>query len=138
MLKTLAATGVLALFALTGCTTTSDNDVNPAVAATHTYHFNVLSGQPHRVDTYYNFNDMCEGGPVRVSIPAKPKRGSFSTKNETTTISGANIGNVGNCNGKKVKGVAIYYVSNKGFRGKDRFVSTDNAGTTNTYIIDVH
>jgi hypothetical protein len=99
--------------------------------------FNVLSGKPHRVDTYLGWKNNCVGVLGKVKEIAKPKHGTATSRIETTTIRTANTGSVRNCRGKKVRGISIYYRSKPGFRGLDTFVMSDGS-TLYTYRMRVH
>jgi hypothetical protein len=101
------------------------------------YSFNVLSGKPHRVDTYLSWKNNCVGVIGNAREIAKPKHGTATSKIETTTINRANTGSVQNCRGEKIKGISIYYKSKLGFRGRDTFVMSDGT-TVYTYKMQVH
>src|SRR5688572_12759506 len=66
------------------------------------YSFNVLSGKPHRVDTYLSWKNNCVGVIGNAREIAKPKHGTATSKIETTKINRANTGSVQNCRGKKI------------------------------------
>lgn len=108
-----------------------------AAAKQKSYSFNVLSGKPHRVDTYLSWQDNCVGILGSAKVVKNPKHGTTKAKTEITTIRTANTGSVKDCRGKKIKGISIYYTSKAGFRGFDSFVISD--GTTRyTYKMQVH
>jgi hypothetical protein len=101
------------------------------------YSFNVLSGKPHRVDTYLSWKNNCVGVIGKAKEITKPKHGTATSRIETTTIRRANAGSVRNCRGKKISGISIYYKSKSGFRGRDTFVMSDGT-TVYTYKMQVH
>lgn len=113
--------------------------VAPLAAAENqkSYSFNVLSGKPHRVDTYLSWQDNCVGVIRNAKEVQKPKHGTAISKIENSTIKTANKGSVQNCRGKKIKGISIYYTSKAGFRGRDTFIMSDGT-TVYTYKMQVH
>lgn len=81
----------------------------------------VASGKAKRVDAYLGWKNDCSQMSINIDVVNKPRHGSLSHRFVTETIRKASIGGVRNCYGKKVRALAIYYKSDRGYRGSDSF-----------------
>ncbi len=79
----------------------------------------VASGKSKRVDAYLGWKNDCSQMPINIDVVRKPRHGTLSHRFVTETIRKASIGGVRNCYGKKVRALAIYYKSDRGYRGSD-------------------
>ncbi|GAB4524643.1 MAG: hypothetical protein Tsb0019_26690 [Roseibium sp.] len=70
------------------------------------------------VGVHGTYSAECRPSAVpRMKVAQAPKNGSVSFKQVSFKLSE----DAGRCAGKSVKGTAVYYKPNKGFRGKDQF-----------------
>lgn len=89
--------------------------------AQRSYFKSAPSGQSQWIDAYMGWNDDCTHKVIDVDIAQAPANGSVSPRIETKRIGNAQIGASGNCRGKAVRAVSVYYKSNSGYRGMDTF-----------------
>lgn len=89
--------------------------------AQYSHNVTVSSGKSQYVHSYLGWNADCSHKTVDVDIIERPSHGKVSPRIVTQKIEKAEIGSVGICRGKSVRAVAIYYKSNRGYRGVDRF-----------------
>lgn len=100
----------------------------------------VASGQSKRVDAYLGWNNDCSQMSINIDVVGKPRHGTLSHRFVTETIRKASIGGVKNCYGKKVRALALYYKSKRGYRGSDSFsvrISTGGKPANYNYNIAV-
>ena len=79
------------------------------------------SGKSNWMDAYYGWNDDCSFRTISVDVVGPPKHGRVSPKLENQRITSAQVGSTGKCLGKPTRAVAVYYRSDRGYRGTDRF-----------------
>jgi hypothetical protein len=108
---------------LAGCATTGGSSVGPGGETIFTRTITVASGASTEVTFATALNPDCSrlhGTVIRLVTP--PAHGRFSTAPSTgfTTFSPPNPR--AKCNGRRVSGITLRYVSERGFVGDDQFV----------------
>lgn len=93
----------------------------PAEAKTVSYSRSASSGKPQKIDVYSGWNDDCSFLTINVNVVKKPKSGAVTPRVEMSTIHAAQQGSAGKCLGKPTRGLAVYYRSKPGFKGRDSF-----------------
>ena len=104
----------------------------------------VRSGEPTRIRKYFSWNPDCTYKVFNIRITAKPQHGVVEPRfgdhilSTTDVVSGA-LPTA--CVGKLIRDVELYYSSEAGFTGSDRFsVEAWAAGVgklTDTYTLEV-
>ena len=100
------------------------------------------SGESKWMDAYFGWNDDCSFRTIDVDVVAKPKNGRVTPRLENQRITRAQVGSAGKCVGKPTRAVAVYYRSNPGYKGVDRFRVRMKVGgqppVTFTYTVRVN
>lgn len=91
-----------------------------AAQSANTYSKDVLAGQSIKIDTFMGWNNDCSFQSLDVSISKKPTHGKASPKIVSSRISLAQVGSAGKCLGRSIRGLAIFYRSQKEFKGADK------------------
>lgn len=92
-----------------------------AAQSANTYSKEARSGKSVKIDTFMGWNDDCSFQSLDVSISKRPAHGKASPKVVRSRISKAQVGSAGKCLGRRIRGLAVYYRSQKRFKGADRF-----------------
>lgn len=84
-----------------------------------TYKRDVPANRSTVVESHAVYNKgTCYGGEIpQMKVTKKPEHGQVKIRRTAFKLSK----DTGKCAGKSVKGVAVSYTPNKGFRGKDEF-----------------
>ena len=92
----------------------------PAAADTAT----VKSGEKTEITTHMKYDSRCQASRVNIRITQPPQNGTLTTDPKPIIVpAGMERGmkQQSPCVGKEMDGIAIYYQSNPGFVGEDRF-----------------
>lgn len=84
----------------------------------------VSSGVKTRITTHARFDSQCRAKPVEIRIITPPANGTLTSAPEDSVVreeNGRGDRQPGQCVGRKVRGVAVYYQSKAGFTGSDTF-----------------
>jgi hypothetical protein len=88
---------------------------------------NVKSGKYSYIETVISVNSKtCEHWESKVDVITSPKFGTVSVKVGKPRVLGRSANKNSKCNGRKFKGLDIYYTSKKNFRGRD-FIKVRNS-----------
>ena len=104
--------------------------------------FHVVSGQPIKLHFSYAVNPDCSPrGEITVRVTSSPQHGQVSIVRAQDFPSFVNENPRSICNRRRVPGVSLRYVSQRGFIGSDSFavetVYPDGILRQNEYTIDV-
>ena len=83
----------------------------------------VESGVKTEITTHMRYDSRCRPSPVNIKILEAPVYGTLTSEPKSIVVpqSERNMPQQSNCIGKTIDGVAIYYKSEPGFAGQDRF-----------------
>jgi hypothetical protein len=100
----------------------------------------VQSGKELRIFTYSRWNNECEGqDPPGVEILNSPAHGTASLRPGTSTVKYIREG-TRDCTGHVFPGLGVWYVSEPGFHGTDKFdynIIDQNVVSHDTVVIQV-
>ena len=112
-----------------------------AIPASAQHYFRTTgSGQSVRVDAYMGWRDDCSHQSIDIDVVNPPRHGTLTPRFETETIRNASIGSAQSCKGRKIRAMALYYRSKKGYRGQDQFrvrISVGGQPATYSYTVNV-
>ena len=92
----------------------------PAAAETAT----VKSGERVEITTHMKYDTRCQANRVAIRITQPPQNGTVTSELKAIVVppeSDRGMPQQSPCVGKELEGVAVYYQSNPGFVGQDRF-----------------
>jgi hypothetical protein len=101
------------------------------------------SGKQTLIRRYFSWNNDCTFKLIKVDITAKPLHGKIEPKFGDHVLTAADVrgGDIGICGGKSIRIVELYYTSEAGFIGKDRFSVRTSAAHLPTiaddYTVDI-
>ena len=96
----------------------------------------VKSGKTTLIAQLVGWDKRCRStGYARVIFLKKPRHGRASSRRggRYPIPSKTSIGRAGKCKGKRIRGVGIYYRSNRNFRGRDTIRFKARAGNGKRY-----
>ncbi|MCB1460876.1 MAG: hypothetical protein KDJ90_00250 [Nitratireductor sp.] len=93
-----------------------------AAAQDGSYTRTALSGQPEWMDEYTGWKDDCSYLSIDIVVVEPPGHGAVEPAQEIKQIpESAKRGSVHDCAGKDMQATVLYYTSEAGYRGGDRF-----------------
>jgi len=96
--------------------------ISPAMAADGEYDRTAPSGEIQWMDEYSGWNNDCSFLEIAVDVIEQPAHGEVFPRPEIKRIPKKAVrGNSGVCAGRKMKALVLYYTSEPGYRGQDRF-----------------
>jgi hypothetical protein len=101
------------------------------------------SGQQTLIRRYFAWNKDCSYKLIDVKVTVQPRHGEITPKFGDHLLTAADVraGDLGVCAGKSLRVAELYYTSQAGFLGKDRFSVNVTAvqlpTVTDDYTIDV-
>jgi hypothetical protein len=97
------------------------------------------SGEPSVVRRYFAWKADCSFQQTKIRMTARPQHGKIVPRFGDHVLAAADLrsGTLGRCEGRKIRDVELYYTSNRGFVGEDRFSVYVTAPTDKPFSDDI-
>lgn len=103
----------------------------------------VQGSERTHIGEYVAWEADCASKPLKIEMIDPPKHGELSQEDGPVEIAGVTTGTMGQCQGREITGILLYYQADAGFRGEDvfkfryRYVEPDDEPVVVTFTVKV-